>query len=251
MRRLIATLLFIFWPGLMLAPAQRSVFFAQNVPVSSSGAITPPPSTNMAVWYKADSLSSSPVATWADSSASGLNLTGVASPTWATSQLNGKPGVTLNGSSQYFTLSSIPSGPPISIYVVFKPTTVGATGAFVASYMGTGELFYGINDSGKQELDVAQSSAIGTSSTTLSAGTWYEGAMTYDGSTAKFYLNGVADGSASGSATFFAGITSIGTSYSGSSLTKGCNCEFAEVLIYNTATYQPSVHTYLLAKYGI
>ena len=37
MRKLIATLLFIFLPGLLLAPAQRSVFFAQNVPVASGG----------------------------------------------------------------------------------------------------------------------------------------------------------------------------------------------------------------------
>jgi hypothetical protein len=34
MRKLIATLLFIFLPGLLLAPGQRSVFFAQNVPVA-------------------------------------------------------------------------------------------------------------------------------------------------------------------------------------------------------------------------
>jgi hypothetical protein len=30
MRKLIATLLFIFWPRLVLAPAQRAIFFAQN-----------------------------------------------------------------------------------------------------------------------------------------------------------------------------------------------------------------------------
>jgi hypothetical protein len=41
MRRIIATLLFIFWPGLVLSPAQRSVFFAQNRPVASTGGSTP------------------------------------------------------------------------------------------------------------------------------------------------------------------------------------------------------------------
>lgn len=41
MKKIVATLLFIFWPGLILSPAQRGVFFSANVrPATSSGPAT-------------------------------------------------------------------------------------------------------------------------------------------------------------------------------------------------------------------
>lgn len=45
---------------------------------------------------------------------------------------------------------------------------------------------------------------IGQSATTLSSGTWYTIGVTYDGTTATFYLNGTSDGTASNAQTFTA-----------------------------------------------
>ena len=224
----------------------RKVF----TPAATGG---PLPTANLAGWYKADSLSASPVTTWTDSSAAANNLTAVASPTWAASQINGLPAVTLNGTSQYFTGLS-PANPnpaAISIYAIVKPASVTTNQALVGNIVGTGNFLYGLNPSGTQEADQQQQAVIGSSTTALTAGTWYEIAVTYDGSTVHFYRNGSADGSTAASYTFGTGPNALGAAYNGTSIVKFFDGEVAELVVYNTATYQPSVHSYFVGRYGI
>jgi hypothetical protein len=251
MRKLFATLLLVFWPGLLLKPmvAQRTVFFGQNATVSG-GAITPPPSTNLQAWYKADSLSATPVTTWADSSASAANLTSVGSPTWSSSQVNGLPAVAFNG-SQYFTLSGIPYTGTISIYMVVKPTSVSTTQSFTSSNLDNAFVF-GITSAALQKADEQNTASLGNSTSTLSAGQWVEIAVTYDNTSSHFYKNGVADGGATVSSAISHGINLIGTNWaSGPGVTETFNGQIAEILIYNSATFQSAVHTYLVARYGV
>ena len=61
---------------------------------------------------------------------------------------------------------------------------------------------YRINSSNVQELLNSSVASLGTSSSAPPTGVWTHVALSYDGTTVRFYLNGNADGTASGSATF-------------------------------------------------
>jgi hypothetical protein len=52
------------------------------------------------------------------------------------------------------------------------------------------------------ELLKIDTALLGSGSTALSSGVWYDIGLSYDGATVRFYLNGAADGSASSAQTF-------------------------------------------------
>lgn len=211
------------------------------------------PTTNLQAWWKADSLSASPVTSWLDSSSNGVNLTkDSSSPVWTANQINGLPAVTFNGSTDFFHCSAgLSYGGAISLYAIFKPNTVSALQTFVANATGQLSFDYAIGSTALPQADYQLTTALGAANTPLTAGTWYELAVTYDGSNSAFSLNGVADGGAAVSASGFDEINAVGTNWVGGAPLALLNGQLAELAIYNTGTYQSAVHTYFQARYGI
>jgi hypothetical protein len=210
------------------------------------------PTTNLQAWWKADSLSASPVTAWADSSVNGVNLTkDSSSPVWTASQINGLPAVTFNGSTDYFhTSAAINYSGVISVYAIFKPAVVNSSQSFMSNATGARSASLQINNSGLQELDYQITTNLGTSNTPLTAGVWCELGVTYDGSNSHYYLNGVADGGASVSASGFDPINALGTGWNAGIFSQ-LHGQLAEFVIYNSGTYQSAVHTYFQSRYGI
>ena len=128
--------------------------------------------------YWAGSLSTSPITTnWTDSHGSGNAVSPTASPTWSASTFgSGLAGVTTNGSSQYFsmTTATIPASSfaNLSFYAVFTVAAVPST--FESNHNSSGgsnsSLSLTVNSSKELELDKQFVAALCTSSTVLTLG---------------------------------------------------------------------------------
>jgi len=100
---------------------------------------------NLAVWYKADSLSqanNSTVSLWPDSSGASRNLTGYQSVTFKHNQIGGLPAVELTGG---FLQRSTWTG--------FPATNDAVTAAGVVTFTST-QMFLSASDSGTARLDI-------------------------------------------------------------------------------------------------
>ena len=223
----------------------NATFFGQN---RHRAAGSGPPTANLLAWFKASSLSSSPVTTWPDSSGNGHNLTMTGSPTWAAGAINGLPAVTFNGSSQYGTMATpVPYSGQFSIYVVFSSPN-SQISAFVS---GTSNTFEYRLDATYQAL-FQNTALLASSSAGVASDVYYKAAVTYIGSTGAlaFYQDGAAAGSFTDAQTITNGINVVGANASGgiSEFYKG---SLAEILIYGTGTYNAAVDTYLHGDYNL
>ena len=97
--------------------------------VPAAAAFSPDQLASLRACFKADSLSLSdgdPVGTWTDSSGNSKDATGSGTqrPTYKTSQLNGKPALQFNGTSNGLATPTITLA-PFTIYSVFKASADG------------------------------------------------------------------------------------------------------------------------------
>lgn len=78
--------------------------------------------------------------------------------------------------------------------------------------------------------------------TTLTTGTWYHVALTYDGSTMRAYLNGAADGTKSVTGTIYNGSSAVYlAARAESGITRFLNGAMDEVRLWNTARSQSDI----------
>lgn len=167
--------------------------------------------SNLRGWWKADALALSnndPVATWNDSSASGLNMTQATSgnrPTFKTSQVNGLPAVDFDGSSDFLSNSSSmsPTTGFWTAFAVVKLDSVTGTRAIVdADREGGARLAQMLRTDGTGMTTIVLT---GTSpnvfsdspGATLATGTWYILEAVYDGSSIEAFVDGTGNGSTS------------------------------------------------------
>lgn len=95
--------------------------------------------------------------------------------------------------------SGSPGGNVFSVLIL---ANIGSTASQSLYGANTNGIEFRINSSNKQELLKSGVASIGSSTTSVSFGVWQAYGMTYDGTTVRFYLNGLADGSASSTQTF-------------------------------------------------
>lgn len=262
MRKILATLLLLFWPGLLLKPSlgQRSVFFSQNVPVSSSGGSMPttgslgefyPGGTTGAVSCSSGGTAVTTIHDNLGSSASFALGSSSAAVDCFTGGANGQPFLRFSGTQYMMAGTDIPCSSPCAVYMVVRPSVVGASNAVLGSTISDGALAYQISTSNVQNLDQQNVASIGSSNTALSVGTWYELAFVYSGGTVTFYINGVADGSGATSATLDTGINTLGGLGNQNPPTYLGNFDLGEIYFSNIGTYQSSAHAVLNSRFGI
>ncbi len=212
---------------------------------------TPTDVAGIVAWWKADTLvlnDTDPVVTWADSSGNGWHAGGANGVLYRTNQINGLPAVSFDGSDDSLDATGLTANTkPVSIFAVVKPTDTSTR--TIISGDGSGGLQLRIDP--KLTANKATVAAIGSSNTSLSAGTAYRVALTYSGTGDwTFYLNGSADGTGTNDQTFSTPTVRIG---------RNVNSEdmfgmIGEILIYNSvlsSTDRGSVDTYLSSKWGI
>jgi hypothetical protein len=253
MRKLIATLLFILWPGLIMASAQRAVFFNMNVQPAPSGACTDGPTTNMVLRMDATSLTScsgGAVSSWV--SGFGTNtLTGVNSPTCVASVFGSVPGVLLSsGSSQYFTMAntiSASSSNTITIMVAWKPVATSVKQTIISG-INNNAFAYGIVETGTpvQGADSSNAVGLGSGTATSTAGNIYQTNVTYNNIAApSFRHNKLADPTASGAtATISNPISILGSNFNNGSPNEFTNSYIGAVYIFTPHLTTTDIQTW-------
>jgi hypothetical protein len=254
MQLITAILLFIFWPGLLLAPAQQSIFFGLNVP---AGGGAPPSRPTTTIALAANSLTAS-VTTMGDLSGNGFNVTAQNSPTWAAGQTpNGTPAITMNGTNQFLFVTgftAITNLPSLCVYAVIKPTSLSVEGVLTANqFTGSRSLMVAIGDtseafSGELFANAQEVVMLGSSTTVLSLNTWVDTATCYNSSTGavSFFVNGVAAGTATNVQTIADGIDTF-FSDGGSNFFAG---QWAEIDVA-PGPFNSGFHTFFVSSYGI
>lgn len=214
---------------------------------NSPSAANPNTISNLAAWYKADSLvlsNGDPISTWADSGTNSRDVTqtGTARPTYRTNVINSLPVVRFDGVDDYLALAqSFISGDNWTIIAVSKSSS--GTGP-VASNDAPGQrgwvFFRGISGGNFETGGVG--------------GTNYTASSGFDIITVKggieIYTNGIFNSSStrsipSNSAAFEIGHRGFGDLFNG---------DIAELIIYSkklSLLERAKVETYLSAKYAI
>jgi hypothetical protein len=204
------------------------------------------PTANLLAAYQGGSISSSPATSWPDlsSNANFLTSSGASAPVWTASQTpHNNPAVTFDGTDNYFSAHAvIACTSSCTIYFLFKPTAVTAKQSLTSSVAGLA-LVYAINASAHQAAELQANSVIGTDTTTLTAGTWYRLAFSWDGTNWKFYVNGTLTSSGANAKTISSPIDQIGANISGSSPLEFINGQIGFLAFYSGA-YNTAVDTY-------
>lgn len=145
------------------------------------------------VWHFPDGTTLSTV------DSTGNRTTSGNSGTVTAGQIDGA--IAYNGSQTTVLSSSLPQTTPFTLSAWIN-IVGGSFGAILGSTGGSGNIEWRVDSGNTMTVNSAGVAGVGTSNTALTPSTWEHVAVTYDGSTIRFYLNGVADGSASSSQTF-------------------------------------------------
>jgi|688.fasta_scaffold02162_21 hypothetical protein len=167
-------------------------------------------------------------------------------PSLSLSQINNLPSVWFDGSDKLDNALRNWQSNSTSAIVVFKANSV-STGSFFGGAPADMQFVLG---GGKMNFVKSQVVNLGTSTTTITAGAWNIGSYSYNGTNLAFYLNGVADGTATNAQTGFGAWGFLGRNGNGEFL----DGDIAELMILNsslTSTQQLEIHNYLNQKYKI
>ncbi|MFA9262145.1 MAG: LamG-like jellyroll fold domain-containing protein [Undibacterium sp.] len=174
-----------------------------------------------------------------DASTNGNNGTLTNGPTWTTGQIGGA--VTFDGSDDYVGLPAkvfgiLPRG-TASFWV--KGTNYTAGQHFIYEEGAGFNNFAAVwpdSSSSSMTLNVGSNTAINTTKTNFSTGTWYQIAINWDGTTANVYVNGVLDKSVAhgySASTTSGGLPQIGRYLAGGSGGGYFNGSVDEFRVYN------------------
>jgi len=235
--------------------------------------------SGLSMWLRTDvgvTSSSGNVSGWADQTSNGNNAfqaTGSLKPTLTTNSVNGKPGITFDGTGHYLRItetSSLRPSSAMTLIVVSKPKSTSPyySTVFNRPYRSdttwnTPYYSYGLWQTPSNYLYTPLSTLTGTNPKNLTASlpfdtkNAYVATQVYNGSTQSLYIDGTLNGSQSVSGNIdYNGTTAI-------DLAVGASSPYApyywytgdvlEILFYSralTSTEIQQVDAYLADKYG-
>lgn len=208
-------------------------------------------------WYEASSTNytvSGGTATWLDLSGNGNHaIRGTAGQ---------QPGLALNATPTGEAALSFDGGDSLAftnalssqswtVFVVMRPTSIAASAAILGG--GSGAMEYRISSAGKQQYLNAQVATLATGAATVSTSNYsIAAARLTNGSpndSVSFFLNDLADGTATPTGDFSAATNLIGARTTAAELYQG---QIAALIIFKSAltdTDIANVDSYLKAKY--
>jgi len=206
----------------------------------------------------------STVSTWYDKSGIGNNGTSYGNPTFNTSALNSKPGISFNGSTQRFVGAITNTGTTVSVFAIASMNSGGQWGricslAVTNNYDGGVSSLYFIpliRSSTNQSIQSGRyqgSGNVNTSAVSITYNTPFQAASIVDGTTNTLYLNGTSSASASSTGNF--GYTAYGIGAQPSDFQpEYFQGYISEIIVYNTAlttTQRQQVEGYLAWKWDL
>lgn len=219
----------------------------------------------LALWLDAaDSstvtLSSTTVTQWRDKSVNGNNAAPVGSPVFASTGLNGKPSILLDGTSTGFRGALVNTGTVSTTFIVATLNTstlvngrlVSLTGNTGVDYNNASFLIPLLRNGGGQQLATYYNGSPRSVSSVPTYDTPFYATAVVNGTNNTTFMNGTAGTTSAMSATFAITKYAVGTQPNANGdWWKGY---VSEVLIYNSALSTPNrqlVETYLATKWDI
>jgi len=192
---------------------------------------------------------SATVGTWVDKSGNGNNATGIANPPY----LSGG-GVSLNGSTQYFTTNYTNAPTNETAFMVIKyPLSTGTNPIISSTNNSGGRWIY--NSSTALTMQVYGSPGVFTGTATFTAGTTFMYDYAYSSTNVSSFLNGTADATVANPPTFYgAGATNIGYATYPLPGQSFANASIYEIIIFNTvltASQRQVIEGYLSWKWNL
>jgi len=216
--------------------------------------------SGLSLWLKADagvSLSGSNVTAWADQSGNGNNATMFNNPQLTTNELNSKPVISFDGSTNYgsFPVSLGTSSKTIFIVGKYNNTERAQEGFIALENNGTFDLGYVFRDAYSQQTNYYFNDGTygqAAAPTFTSVANYHIATVNHSlGSDSTMGINGVlGSGSAVGVAPVSGGVIAIRNL----SFDDYASIKIAEIIIYNRALTTAEcqrVETYLASKYAI
>jgi hypothetical protein len=241
----------------------RSLVILAALAFPSLAFATNPSTTNLKIWYRADSLTCSggcsgtnPVSSWVDKSSNtnDAGINGLASPgAYVASATNSQPGVTFSSSihNGYDFVSAINLQTASTICAVLKTTSPGSKGVVVSG--ATASLAYYTGDGGTKEqgADKASIANLGHGNA-ASDSSFHSICMDYNGTTVHWFIDGGTDGNATPSVAITANETSIGlNSSSGGEWFDGVLCDLVIYDAVLNSSDRAQWFTYTTEHYNI
>jgi hypothetical protein len=182
-------------------------------------------------YFLADALSSSPVATWPDTSG-GFNLTasGSAEPTLVTGGVNGHNYVSFDGVANYMKNTSYSCNQPHEIDMVCNMVSFGGSSAYYFDASGNTPRQAGYISSGS---DKATAGSVVTITPNFPTNNWVVRSWVFSGSMLTVYTNGVAEAAAASCGSSVEVGLTVAAQYTLSASTLG-HLWLAEMVTYAT-----------------
>lgn len=231
---------------------------------TTSGAITPSDIPNLIEWMRSKTgtvcsgtcTNNDLLASWTDQSASANNLIpgtcfGSGGPIYHTNRINGKPGITFNGSAQCLEfITGYSFGTAETVFVVMANASTGAAGTVYGGHSGAFG-WWTCKGSGTKEqgVDIVGVLQVGTGNAACDT-SWHQMNVTYNLTTLAFRLDRTSDGGATQVATVTSNQISVGNQDGGQYF----NGDIAELIVYSrvlSGTEIGQIETYLNGEYGI
>ena len=200
------------------------------------------------------------VTTWADKSGGGRTATKVGNPTLSATGVNGKPGISLDGSSMGYRGAVSTTGTVLTTFVVATLNSgtpvngrlLSLTGATGVDYNNAGYIIPLLRNGSGQEVATFYNGSARSVSSVPAYDTPFYATAVVDGTTNTTFVNGIAGTASAMSPTFAITKYAIGLQpNSDGDYWKGY---VSEVLIYTSAlssTNRLAVEAYLATKWGI
>lgn len=194
------------------------------------------------------------VSAWADQSGNGRNVSEATNqPLWVDNVINGKPVIRFDGSNDTLASANWTLAQPSHWFCVFRLLATPAANAAVV---------YGDNDATTAQpnsMNITTTPTLrpqgngvnGVASGTLSTSTTYLAEMFFNGTNCPMVLNNTSYASSGANLT----ATIDGVILGSRTGTNFCNCEIAEVAIYNAEVTGDNLlglrHSYFNKRYGV
>lgn len=137
-------------------------------------------------------------------------------------------GLSFSGSPDYVNLNTdVLNAPTVFTYLAIITPSGSGSRTIVGGNINYPQ--WRVSSGGVQQLLKASVTSMGTSSTVIPTSGPQHVACSYDGSTVRFYLNGVADGAPSSTQTFLTQTTFVGA--------KSASAEWFDGLIFDVKVY--------------